>query len=43
MQSGLPKTGEAVCSECDGAGTDNGHTCEACAGTGKVLVTHGDA
>jgi DnaJ-class molecular chaperone len=33
---GTPATGENLCRECEGTGTQDGKTCPVCGGTGKV-------
>lgn len=35
---GTEGTGEDVCPECSGKGRVDGHGCEACGGTGKVIA-----
>lgn len=41
---GTPGTGEGLCRECGGSGRrDDGRTCPACGGTGKVTVGIGGA
>ena len=41
---GTPGTGEGLCRQCGGSGkTDDGKTCPACDGTGKVTVGIGGA
>jgi RecJ-like exonuclease len=41
---GAPQTGEIACPACQGSGRDaNRAPCANCGGTGKVIVTVGDA
>ena len=40
---GAPQTAENICPQCQGSGKTDGAACENCGGTGRVVVTVGDA
>ncbi|MGC2854116.1 hypothetical protein ACM64Y_01480 [Novispirillum sp. DQ9] len=41
--AGTPGTGEHLCPDCKGTGTQAGKPCPTCDGTGKVIVGIGGA
>lgn len=40
---GTPQTAENLCPQCQGSGRQDGGPCGHCGGTGRVVVTVGDA
>lgn len=43
QRPGTPQTGETLCWDCKGSGRLSGRSCPTCQGSGRVVVSVGDA